>query len=67
MVLICAQSEPSRRPMTLAPRNTGTIRACHSRKLFLVRSCIGGLPRAAARVELDEEELLVIRSETRVW
>jgi hypothetical protein len=53
--------------MTLAPQNAGTIGACHSIKLFLVRSCIDGLPRAAARVELDEEELLVIRSETRVW
>ena len=44
--------------MTLAPRNAGTIRACHRRKLLLVSSWVGRLPKATARAELDDEELM---------
>jgi hypothetical protein len=36
------------------------MRACHIRKLLLVNGWDGGLPKAAAKPEDDEEELMFL-------
>jgi hypothetical protein len=54
-----ARSVPSRRPMTRAPRNAGRTSAFHARWLVRLRVCVGGIPRAAASVDDDVEELMM--------
>ena len=59
MVLAGAQSVPSSSPITLAPWKAGNTRAFHRRKFPWVKTLVGGCPRAAASMELDEDELIV--------
>ena len=62
-------SEPLSSPITLAPRREGMICAFQKRKFSLVSLSEGGLPRAAARdvvVEEDAMEMLQSFGDRRV-
>jgi hypothetical protein len=53
------QSEPSRRPITRAPRRVGKACVCHDRKLSRVSLMAGGAPIVAGREVVDEEAIKV--------